>query len=32
LPFTQAKILRLRRPIAAPDPVCVYPEMRKAAE
>ena len=32
LPFTAAKILRLRRPLAAPDPVCVYPEMRKAAE
>jgi 5-aminolevulinate synthase len=32
LPFTRAKIVRLRRPAPQPDLACVYPEMRKAAE
>ena len=32
LPFTESKIVRLRRPVASSEPVCVFPEMRKAAE
>jgi 5-aminolevulinate synthase len=32
LPFADAKITRLRRPNFKAEPVCAYPEMRKAAE
>ena len=32
LPFVSAKIVPLRRPAPLPEPACVYPEMRKAAE
>jgi 5-aminolevulinate synthase len=32
LPFTDAKIIPLRRPEARPEPACTYPEMRNAAE